>query len=499
MALDPNIAMGVRPIEVPNALNQYAQIAQIQNYQNQNQVAQMQFDKMRQHDVYLTKMAQAISQNGGPDLMTAASLMAQNPDPNIQLHGIQMLTAQQELAAYKAKYAGAPSAPGSTGGYGGAAMPAQSESPMGSAALSAQVPNALAPQAAPTRSQNALVDNTDALRQELLDLSQYPNVPQAKARAGVVQKQLEEAMKTHVVPNVGLVTGAGRTIVASGAAPTDLKRLMTERDALPANDQSRKLYDQAIADIGATNRIARERLDWEKANPGFELKEDADGNMFGVNKRTLQSVPVMVGGTVAPAAAPAAGPGMPGARAPAPAAGQPVAPAAGVPKQFQGKGQALTESQGNATAFGMRMLESNKLLSNLEKAGTTSGGRVKGTVEGTLTSLIPYQGEKLAEGVGSIMNTMPGILGGPNSKQQEYQQAKMNFISASLRKESGAAISQSEFVNEEKKYFPQAGDSDSVIAQKQKARELAIRAMKIQAGPGAKHIATEADPLGLGL
>jgi hypothetical protein len=41
MALDPNISLGVRPIqlEMPNPLAQYGQIAQIQNAQNQNQLA----------------------------------------------------------------------------------------------------------------------------------------------------------------------------------------------------------------------------------------------------------------------------------------------------------------------------------------------------------------------------------------------------------------------------------------------------------------------------
>jgi hypothetical protein len=168
-----------------------------------------------------------------------------------------------------------------------------------------------------------------------------------------------------------------------------------------------------------------------------------------------------------------------------------------------GKGQALTESQGNATAFGMRMLDANKMLTDLEKKNVTSGGRVKGAVEGTLTSLIPYQGANLAEGAGSIMNVLPGFLGGPSGQQQEYDQAKRNFITAVLRKESGASIAPSEFANEEKKYFPQAGDTDSVIKQKQRARGLAIEAMKVQAGPGAKSIKpyepTADDPLGLGV
>jgi hypothetical protein len=84
---------------------------------------------------------------------------------------------------------------------------------------------------------------------------------------------------------------------------------------------------------------------------------------------------------------------------------------------------------------------------------------------------------------------------------------RINFITAVLRKESGAAISPGEFVTAERLYFPRPGDDDSVIKQKQRARELAIKAMKIQAGPGAKSIeetkpstsgATSAsDPLGL--
>jgi hypothetical protein len=42
MAIDPNIALGVRPIEIANPLAQYNQLAQIQNAQNQNIAAQNQ-------------------------------------------------------------------------------------------------------------------------------------------------------------------------------------------------------------------------------------------------------------------------------------------------------------------------------------------------------------------------------------------------------------------------------------------------------------------------
>jgi hypothetical protein len=198
--------------------------------------------------------------------------------------------------------------------------------------------------------------------------------------------------------------------------------------------------------------------------------------------------PLMVGGGAAPAAAaPAAGAGVasaggvPVGRAAAPAG----VPAAGVP--FVGKAAELTESQGNATAFGMRMKESNSVLKNLENQGQTNTGLVKGVVSGTL-GVIPLIGDKLQETTGSVFNSLPQILGGLSPEQQQIANSRINFITAVLRKESGAAISPSEFTTAEKLYFPKPGDAPSVIAQKQKARDLAVKTMEVQAGPGARHI-----------
>jgi hypothetical protein len=258
--------------------------------------------------------------------------------------------------------------------------------------------------------------------------------------------------------------------------------------------------------------LAREKFTWEKANPGFELKEAEDGTIVGVNKRTLQAFPVTMGGAAPTATSPriptaavtpASAQTIPGMNS---VVDQPVVAPAAAPTTLKGKGTALTESQGNATGFGMRAFESNRLLSDLEKGGTVSGGRIKGLVEGTLNALVPYQGEKLAAGAGNVMNVLPGVLGGPNDQQQQYQQAKMNFITAVLRKESGASIAPAEFETEDKKYFPQPGESEKTILQKQRAREMAVEALKIMAGPGAKNIganvgagggASATNPLGL--
>ena len=148
----------------------------------------------------------------------------------------------------------------------------------------------------------------------------------------------------------------------------------------------------------------------------------------------------------------------------------------------------LTEAQGNATAFGMRMAESNKLLKNLEDKGVTNTGLIRQTI-GATVGVLPLVGDKLQSAVKASMNPLPSVLGGPSSGQQEYDQAKQNFITAVLRKESGAAIGANEFRTEDEKYFPQAGDTAQVLKQKQDARELAIKAMGIQAGPqGARNI-----------
>jgi hypothetical protein len=84
---------------------------------------------------------------------------------------------------------------------------------------------------------------------------------------------------------------------------------------------------------------------------------------------------------------------------------------------------------------------------------------------------------KLPEGTGSswtdgVQEWLPNSLN--TSEFQLFDQAKRNFITANLRKESGAAIGKEEYSNEEKKYFPQPGDSKEVIAQKSRAREQAM-------------------------
>jgi hypothetical protein len=77
-----------------------------------------------------------------------------------------------------------------------------------------------------------------------------------------------------------------------------------------------------------------------------------------------------------------------------------------------------------------------------------------------------------------------GLARGQISKEfQKFDQAKRDFINATLRRESGAVISKEEFENADKQYFPLPGDDKELLEQKRLNREEAIRGIAAGAGP----------------
>jgi len=67
---------------------------------------------------------------------------------------------------------------------------------------------------------------------------------------------------------------------------------------------------------------------------------------------------------------------------------------------------------------------------------------------------------------------MPNFL--KTSDRQQYEQAQRNFVNSVLRQESWAVISDSEFSNAAKQYFPASWDTDATLDQKRANREQAI-------------------------
>jgi len=473
MPIDPNIALGVKPLEIGNPLAQYGQIAQLQNYQNQNALAQYQLGAAQRQEASQNALSSAYQKAYNPDTGEINSGMLVR---NLAESGVGHLIPEVQaklLATQKEQGLIKKTALESSG------LDFKQRIDKANKAIS-DIASFNTPQEAIASIDTHLANgDIDAQKAAMLK-NQVSNAPSFSAwQKGMLVNILDAKDK----------------LTMTAPKPTEVN-LNNKKIFLDLNPNS-PTFNQEISpsqkvgmspDASARLAFDKSKFAWEQANPGYELKESEDGSIVGVNKRTLQAFPVTVGG----AGAPAVGGGIPTGRTASAGQLTPTgattegAPMAGTP--LKGKGTALTESQGNATAYGMRMLEANTLLNNLEGKGTTSGGRIKGAVEGTLTSLVPYMGQNLAQGAGAIMNTLPSIAGGPSESQQMYQQAKTNFITAVLRKESGAVIGENEFNTEDKKYFPQAGDTAGVLKQKQKARELAIEAMKIQAGSGAKNI-----------
>lgn len=80
-----------------------------------------------------------------------------------------------------------------------------------------------------------------------------------------------------------------------------------------------------------------------------------------------------------------------------------------------------------------------------------------------------------------------------NELIQKQEQAERNFVNAVLRQESGATIPPDEFVNAQKQYFPQPGDSPAVIEQKRQNRALVIKNMQMEyeGGQGTQSTGTK--------
>lgn len=109
-----------------------------------------------------------------------------------------------------------------------------------------------------------------------------------------------------------------------------------------------------------------------------------------------------------------------------------------------------TEAQKVTGNYASRLKQANDTIAEVEKDIAGMG-------------LLGQGYQKLAP---SFMQTTKGQL---------FDQAKRNFINAVLRRESGAVISESEFSEGDKQYFPQPGDSPEVLTRKRLTRELVTR------------------------
>lgn len=120
----------------------------------------------------------------------------------------------------------------------------------------------------------------------------------------------------------------------------------------------------------------------------------------------------------------------------------------------------FTEDQAKSAGFADRMSSSEKVILDNQDEGKSLWERTK--------SVLPGGNYLVSEGY------------------QKLDQAQRDFINAVLRRESGAAISPSEFDNARRQYFPQPGDSGALLEQKAANRQMAIQGLWRSAGPAYK-------------
>lgn len=257
MALDPSIALGVRPLEVPNQLAQYGQMAQLESAQNQNQVAQMQIAQMRRDEETLKKIQATAMEHGGPaDLNQIADAYLKSGNPKYVEFGVGLRQKLDERARF-AEIMGKGQPPAAVAAAAPARAPMQAGAlGSGTFGMAPEPVNQLAPApAAPTPVTNALavpdVSNLRAKRDAFLAMG----TPQAIAAARAMDADIALASREpvyHNVTGVGLVDPRTRQVVMPSVESKD--PLVKQYEYAQAQGFTGSLFDykRKLAEAGRT-------------------------------------------------------------------------------------------------------------------------------------------------------------------------------------------------------------------------------------------------------
>lgn len=138
----------------------------------------------------------------------------------------------------------------------------------------------------------------------------------------------------------------------------------------------------------------------------------------------------------------------------------------------------LKDTQIQSATYGKRIAQAEDVFSDLENIG--------------------YDRGNIGEGTKDILSNIPGMGNFTSENLKRQKQAERNFVTATLRKESGAAISNSEFKTAENQYFPRAGDTPEVLAQKRANRMQVQEGMKLGAGRAWEQLPQVKSEIGAG-
>jgi len=137
------------------------------------------------------------------------------------------------------------------------------------------------------------------------------------------------------------------------------------------------------------------------------------------------------------------------------------------------RGQNMADSRAREAAARVGGAGGEKLTQDMRSTGQYAARMVAAeNLLGQTKEQAPSVTERLA---GMAGETAANLSRSPD--RQNALQAQRDWVRAKLRKESGAAIGVDEMENELLTYFPQIGDSASVIAQKKAARDQATQGL----------------------
>ncbi len=125
--------------------------------------------------------------------------------------------------------------------------------------------------------------------------------------------------------------------------------------------------------------------------------------------------------------------------------------------------QSLKEAATNLTSTGISPVTNKVFSEGQSKAGT-------------FAVRMDQAEEELSDGRGVFIPFIPGFA--KSSERRQFEQAEQNFITAVLRRESGAAIADSEYDTAREVYIPTTTDDQDTLDQKAAARQAVLQGMK---------------------
>jgi hypothetical protein len=294
MPIDPRISLGVQQLQIADPLAQYGQVQNILAAQDQrraagtqNELAQAQLGQTRmaikeaqEAQDYVAQVMSAAKKNGAStdDPMDAAMQMLRHPNPKVRAAGQNLFDANEKVLAYQQQ---------------ATFLKDQTPAPV---AAQPDTENKLAP--APAASVNAMAAPADSKQQLALKINdgdrKYGSAPGWLKQRDLLVEEYKQLLKpefefkeiTNPDGTIGVQAINKRTAVA--------QPVMSGGQAISSpNIPAQRL------------QFEKDKLDWEKANPGKEIKEvnNADGttSYFGIDKRTGEATPITMGaGAAAP-------------------------------------------------------------------------------------------------------------------------------------------------------------------------------------------------------